>query len=119
MKFSWIDVFCLEQAGCEKDYQTDWEACRYMLKGKMFAMRGTDNEGRDILTLKLEPEIGTLLREQYDDIRPGYYMNKTHWSSVDLNGSVPDEVLKSMICDSHRLILNSLSKKLQREISGN
>jgi len=116
MKYPWIDSFCLSLTGCEKDYQPEWEAYRYMLKKKMFAMCGQDNERRNIITVKLEPEIGALLREQYHEIRPGYYMNKIHWNSVDLNGSVPDEVLKNMIGDSYNLILHSFSKKLQKEI---
>jgi len=55
---------------------------------------------------------------QFDDIRPGYYMNKLHWNSVDANGDVPDDVLRQMADESYRLVLGGLSKRAQREICG-
>jgi predicted DNA-binding protein (MmcQ/YjbR family) len=56
------------------------------------------------------------LREKYKDIVPGYHLNKTHWSSMFLNGDVPEMVLKQMLDASYELIFNSLSKKIQNEI---
>jgi predicted DNA-binding protein (MmcQ/YjbR family) len=45
-------------------------------------------------------------------------MNKTHWNSVDLNGSVPETIIKDMIEQSYKLVLNSFSKKRQIELTG-
>lgn len=118
MKYDWLDGYCLTKAGTDKDFKTEWEVTRYMLRGKMYAMVGGNKEGQPIITLKLEPERGMALREAYADIVPGYYMNKVHWNSVSLLGSVPDEVLKSMIDESYRLLLASFSKKTQKEITG-
>lgn len=56
------------------------------------------------------------MRSEYRDIVPGYYMNKTHWNSVYLDGTVPEDILKEMINQSYNLIFNSLSKKKQKEI---
>jgi len=117
VKYEWLDEYCLAKQGVEKDFKLEWQATRYMIKSKLFAMQGGDKEGTPIITLKLEPSFGTLLRSQYKDIVPGYYMNKEHWNSLYLGGSVPDEVLKEMIDQSYQLILNSLSKKVQSEIS--
>ncbi|GAU78519.1 hypothetical protein F3D3_3153 [Fusibacter sp. 3D3] len=86
-----------------------------MLRGKMFAMVGGDKTGKPIITLKGNPMENLALRETYPDIIPGYYMNKAHWNSVYLEGSVPDELLKKLIDESHQLILLSLSKKVQKE----
>jgi predicted DNA-binding protein (MmcQ/YjbR family) len=116
MSYEWLAEFCLAQVGATKDYKDEWEATRYMVGGKMFAMVGGDREGKPIVTLKLDPAFGEMLRGQYADIVPGYYMNKTHWNSLYLEGSVPDETLRAMVLESHRLILESLSKKLQAEI---
>lgn len=118
MNYPWLDTYCLSKAGAEKDYKEEWAATRYMIRGKLFAMQGGDKEGRAILTLKLPPDQGRLLRENYPDIIPGYYMNKEHWNSVYLEGSVEDDVLQSMIDTSHRLILESLPKRMQKEILG-
>lgn len=114
--YKWLDAYCLAQAGATTDYQPDWEAIRYLVGGKMFAMCTDDKAGKPIITLKLEPAFGDLLRQQYEDIIPGYYMNKVHWNSLYLEGNVPDDVVKTMIRESHRLVLDSLSKKAQKEI---
>ena len=66
--------------------------------------------------MKLDPAEGEFLRKQYEDIIPGYYMNKVHWNSVKAEGVVPDERLKEILEKSYRLVLGSLSKKKQKEL---
>lgn len=117
--YQWLDDYCTSKKGATKDHKIEWEADRFMIKNKMFLMHGADNKGKEIITLKLEPMYGQLLREQYKSIIPGYYMNKEHWNSVYTDGSVPDDLLKSMIDKSYNLILSSFSKKIQAEILGN
>ncbi|MBM7868495.1 MmcQ/YjbR family DNA-binding protein [Heliobacterium gestii] len=117
MKYSWLDQYCLNKKGAEKDFQVEWNATRYMIRGKMFALQGCNKENKPIITVKLDPMYGDFLRRQYKDIVPGYYMNKTHWNSLSLDGDVPDDVVKDMLDKSHELIFNSLSKKVQKEIS--
>ncbi len=116
MDYSWIDGYCLSKKAVEKDYKQEWDAFRYTIKGKMFAMLGGDKENRPIFTLKLEPAFGFALREQYSSIVPGYYMNKEHWNSLYFDGFVPNEVVESMIDNAYNVVLKSLSKKLQKEI---
>lgn len=117
MKYDWIDKHCLAKKGVEKDYKSEWEATRYMIKGKMFAMQGNHKDGKPIITMKLEPTFGEFLRKQYKDIIPGYYMNKEHWNSVYLDGAVPEDVLEDMLNKSYLIILNSFSKKIQSELA--
>ena len=116
--YPWLDQHCLSKPGAEKGFKEEWNATRYMLRGKMFTMLGGDKTGKPIITLKLNPDDGHALRERYDDIIPGYYMNKEHWNSVYLEGSVPDDVLRGMIDASHGLILASFPKKSRDEILG-
>lgn len=116
MSYAWIEEFCLNKKGAIKEYKPEWGALLYLVGGKMFVMQGQDNKGRSIMTVKLEPAFGEMLRSQFADIRPGYYMNKLHWNSVDLNGTVPDELLKNMLDQSYGLVLCSLPKKMQNEI---
>jgi len=71
-----------------------------------------------IITLKLDPLDGDFLRNQYEDIIPGHYMNKQHWNSIYLDGTVPENLMKEMIDKSYHLVLSGLSKKAQREIVG-
>ncbi|MFP4697408.1 MAG: MmcQ/YjbR family DNA-binding protein [Eubacteriales bacterium] len=116
MRYQWIDEYCLEKKGVVKDYKIEWKATRYMINDKMFAMQCNDKEGKPIITVKLEPMFGEMLRSKYKDIVPGYYMNKKHWNSLYLEGNVPDEVLEDMLDKSYEIILKSLSKKAQKEI---
>lgn len=116
MKYDWLDEYCLSKRGAEKDFKSEWNATRYMIRGKMFAMQGGDKYGKPIITVKLEPLFGELLRKQYKDVVPGYYMNKEHWNSLYLDGDVPEAVLRDMLDKSYAILLVSLSKELQKEI---
>ena len=116
MKYGFIKDYCLSKKGAEEDYKEEWEATRYSICGKMFVLVGNDKEGEAIISLKHTPEHGEELREKYEDIIPGYYLNKTHWSSVYISGRVPETVLKQMIDESYELVFQSLPKKLQNEI---
>ena len=116
MQHEWIDAYCLAKKGSEKDVKEEWGATRYMLCGKMFALRGHDNNGKAIITLKIEPSYGAQLRQEHEDIVPGYYMNKLHWNSVRLNGVVPEALLKEMIDESYDILRKSLTKKQQKEL---
>ncbi|MDR1092640.1 MAG: MmcQ/YjbR family DNA-binding protein [Clostridiales bacterium] len=104
MKYAWLDQYCSEKRGATKDYKEEWKATRYTVGGKMFALQGSDNANRPIISLKLPPTDGDFLRGQYKDITPGYYLNKIHWNSVYLDGSVPDDVLRGMIDKSYGLL---------------
>lgn len=118
MNCEWTDAYCLAKPGAVKDYQQDWKAVRYLLDGKMFMMQGTDGCGKPLITVKLEPEYGQLLREEFPGVVvAGYYMNKLHWNSVYTETGVPDEVLRDLLDRSYALILASLSKKRRAGIA--
>lgn len=117
MRYTWIDEYLLSKAGVTKDLQKDWNWVRYQIGGKMFAAVCLgENDEPYYITLKLEPAEGDFLRQQYEDIIPGYYMNKTHWNSVKPDGEVPDDLLKDLLDKSYQLVLGGFSKKKQREI---
>nr|WP_312576106.1 MmcQ/YjbR family DNA-binding protein [Sedimentibacter sp.] len=117
MNYPFLDEYLLSMRGATKDFKEEWQWTRYLIGNKMFAAICKDESGEDyIITLKLDPMEGEFLREQYEDIKPGYYMNKLHWNSVNLEGSVPDELLKDMARKSYRLVLGGLSKKKQKEL---
>ena len=58
------------------------------------------------------------MKQQKEDIIPGYYMNKTHWNSIKPDGEVPDDLLRDLLDKSYQLVLGGFSKKKQREILG-
>lgn len=119
MRYTWIDSFLLSKKGVTKDLQREWNWIRYKVGDKMFAAICLgENDKPYYITLKLEPGDGDFLRSQYEDIIPGYYMNKQHWNSVKADGQVPDELLKEMLDKAYSLVLGGFSKKKQREILG-
>lgn len=117
MRYLWIDAYLMNKAGVTKDLKEEWNWIRYQIGGKMFAAICLGEDGEPYyITLKLEPSEGDFLRQQYEDIIPGYYMNKIHWNSVKPDGKVPDELLKDMLDKSYNLVLGGFSKKKQLEI---
>ena len=111
----WLDECLQKQPSTEKEFQPAWQAYKYLLCGKMYAYIGIDDRnGRPIITLKLEPAFSDMLRSKYEDIVPGYYMNKLHWSSVYLDGNVPQEVIADIVSASYKWVRSSLSKKAQQ-----
>ena len=117
MKYSWIDAYLLQKRGVTRDLQADWNWIRYKIGDKMFAAICLDDDNQPYyITLKLDPLEGELLRSQYADILPGYYMNKQHWNSVRANGETPDELLRNMLDKSYNLVLSSFSRKKQQLI---
>ena len=116
MRYPWLDEYLMQKPGVTKNTE-NWNWIRYMIGGKMFAAICLDDEDRPYyITLKLEPQEGDFLRQQYEDIIPGYYMNKTHWNSIKPDGEVPDDLLKDLLDKSYQLVLGGFSKKKQREI---
>lgn len=119
MKYLWIDHYLMQKIGVTKDFKQEWQWTRYLIGEKMFAAVCKNEEGKDtLITLKLAPADGDFLRQQYEDIIPGYYMNKIHWNSIKTDGGVPNELLKDMLDQSYQLVLHGLSKKRQKEITG-
>ncbi len=117
MKYEWLDEYLLSKVGVTKDLQKDWNWIRYHIGGKMFAAVCLDWDNNPVyITLKLAPAEGEFLRSQYDDIIPGYYMNKQHWNSVKAEGSVPDELLRDMLDKAYNTVLSGFSKKKQKEL---
>ena len=119
MKYPWIDEYLLSKRGVTKDLQPDWNWIRYHVGGKMFAAILLDDDDQPYyINLKLVPLEGQLMRQNYADIIPGYYSNKDHWNSVKADGCVPDDLLKTLLSRSYRLVLAGFSKQKQREILG-
>lgn len=117
MRYDWMDEYLLKKKGVTKDLQTEWNWIRYHVGGKMFASVCQDDTGKPYyITLKLEPLEGEFWRGQYEDVIPGYYMNKLHWNSIKPDGAVPDDILRDMLDKSYALVLGGFSKKKQREI---
>ncbi|MCI8481422.1 MAG: MmcQ/YjbR family DNA-binding protein [Oscillibacter sp.] len=122
MKYEWLDEYLLSLPGVEKDYKAEWQWFRYMIRGKLFAAVCTPEEkyeiygGHDLVNLKCEPERAELLRAEYPEILPGFYCDKRLWIAALLDSGLPDDLLRELCANSHRLILEKLPKYVQKEI---
>lgn len=115
--YQWLDEYLQKQPSTEKEFQPAWQAYKYLICGKMYAYIGIDDRNkRPIITLKLEPIFSDTLRSKYEDIVPGYYMNKLHWSTIYLDSNFPQDVLADIVYASYKLVRSSLSKKAQQGI---
>jgi predicted DNA-binding protein (MmcQ/YjbR family) len=77
----------------------------FKVGGKMFAILGADS-----VSLKCDPIFAVAFREQYPAVTAGYHLDKRHWNTVVLDGSVPSDVLEEWIADSYHLVLASLTR---------
>ena len=97
MRYTWLDAYLMAKPAVTKDFKKEWNWIRYFIGGKMFAAVLLNTDGKPYyINLKLKPVEGDLLRQQYEDIVPGYYSNKQHWNSIKPDGAVPDDLLKEM-----------------------
>lgn len=68
------------------------------------------------MNLKCDPEEAIVLRERYEAVQPGYHMNKAHWNTVLLNGSIPAQLLKKWIDDSYDLVMKKLPRSSKQQL---
>ena len=117
MRIDWIDGYLLQKAGVTRDFKPEWNWTRYMVGDKLFCALCHDAAGAvSLISLKLEPLRGEFLRAQFEDVIPGYYMNKVHWNSVKAQGNLPEDLLEDMLDESYRLVAAGLTKKRRAEL---
>ena len=103
--------YCLRKKDVTEEFPFGEDTMVLKVSGKMFAL--TDVETFESINLKCDPEKAIELREKYEAVVPGYHMNKKHWNTVMIDGSVSDKVLKEWIDHSYDLVTlnNHLSVK--------
>jgi predicted DNA-binding protein (MmcQ/YjbR family) len=100
---------CLGKKGVSEEFPFGEETLVFKVMGKMFAL--TDITDFTSINLKVDPEHAVELQEQYPAVTPGYHMNKKHWITVLMDGSVPDSLVKQWINNSYDLVVAGLTKR--------
>lgn len=108
--------YCMSKAGVEETFPFDEVTLVYKVMGKMFALIPTAKEQLS-LNLKCDPEYAVELREAHPAIIPGYHMNKKHWNTINVDGSISGKLLCELIDHSYDLVVKSLTRKLKDELS--
>lgn len=106
---------CLTLAGAEESTPFGPDVLVFKTGGKAFALTMPDKFPPRI-NLKCDPDRSIELRGEYEAIQPGYHMNKRHWNTVFLDGSVPSGLIRELILHSHALVVASLTAKARREL---
>ena len=110
-----IRTYLLKKKGTTEDHPFGPDALVFKVMGKMYALLAWEQTPLRI-TLKCNPDDALSLRDQYKAVQPGYYMNKRHWNTITLDGSIPDAEILEMIDDSYALVVRGLKKSLRQKL---
>ena len=101
--------YCLSKPRATEGTPFGPDVLVFKVAGKMFALAALD-EMPTTVNLKCDPDWALELRDRYEQVRPGYHMNKKHWNTVEIEGSIPDAELRKMIDHSYELVVEHLPK---------
>jgi predicted DNA-binding protein (MmcQ/YjbR family) len=107
--------WCLGQAGAIEDFPFGPEHSVFKVAGKMFALSALDRTPLEV-SVKCEPDLAVALRDTHHAIRAGYHLNKRHWNTITLDGSLPDQLVRDLIEDSYDLVVSALPKRVREEL---
>lgn len=106
---------CLAKKGVTEEFPFNESTLVFKVIGKMFALTNIDHF--EFINLKGDPELNVQLRERYPSVLPGYHMDKRHWNSILMDGSVPDKLVRQWIDQSYDLVVGSLTKSKKLDLS--
>ena len=109
MNYDAARAYLLSRPEAEEDFPFGPDVRVFRIRGKLFALLSERN-GQPQVNLKCDPEEALMLRDVFDAVLPGYHMNKAHWNTVLLDGSIPAAELERMMDRSYGLVVKSLKK---------
>jgi predicted DNA-binding protein (MmcQ/YjbR family) len=105
--------YCLSLPAVTEDFPFDENVLVFKVAGKIFVL--TDVNTFESINLKCDPELAIELRERYASVLPGYHMNKKHWNTVLIDGTITNKLMMEWTKHSYDLVVASLSKKVKAE----
>lgn len=103
MNIETLREYCLSKPGAEESFPFGGDVLVFKVKSKIFLLVGLDSAPLQF-NVKCNPDRALELRENYSCVIPGYHMNKKHWNTIIVDGSVSDQLLKEWIDDSYQLV---------------
>jgi predicted DNA-binding protein (MmcQ/YjbR family) len=101
--------YCLSKPGASEETPFGPDVLVFKVGGKIFALAAL-GEVPPTVNLKCDPDLALDLRDQYEQVRPGYHMNKKHWNTVELQSGIPSVELRIMIDHSYDLVTKAMRK---------
>jgi predicted DNA-binding protein (MmcQ/YjbR family) len=108
--------YCLAKPGTTEELPFDEDTLVFKVCGKMFALCSISEFVQGI-ALKCDPERAVALREEYQQVKPGYHMNKQHWNTVLPEAGLPEQLLQELIDHSYSLVASKLTKAQKHSIN--
>ncbi|MGS2718912.1 MmcQ/YjbR family DNA-binding protein [Eionea flava] len=115
MNYLQTKQYCLTKPEAHEDYPFGPDALVFKINDKLFAILG-EEKGVARVNLKCDPDEALMLRDIFDAVIPGYHMNKRHWNTVILDGSIPQGEIERMIDRSYGLVVKSLKKAERKSL---
>ena len=106
---------CLSFPASVETFPFNPETSVFKVAGRMFALSRLADRPLKV-SLKCEPLLAEQLREAHSAVIPGYHLNKRHWNTVIIDGSLPEQMIKDMIEDSYDLVVSALPESQQRAL---
>ena len=106
---------CLRMPGATEGFPFGERTSVFKVAGKVFALSALRSKPLKV-SLKCEPELAEQLRDAYPAIVGGYHLNKRHWNTVTIDGSVPDDTVIAMIEDSYDLVVAGLPRATRESL---
>jgi predicted DNA-binding protein (MmcQ/YjbR family) len=107
--------WCLDRPGAAEEFPFGPNTSVFKVAGKMFALSALESRPLKV-SLKCEPDLAEQLRATYPAVAPGYHLNKRHWNTVTLDGSIPDKTVLDMLEDSYDLVVAGLPRATQERL---
>lgn len=108
--------YCMNKPGAEQSVHSDWKATQIKVSDVLYAMV-YEVEKRPAVALKASPELTDLLRESHKDVFPSEHFNKAHWSTVYLDGTLPDSQIYYLVDASYQQALSLLPEQIRQQLS--
>ena len=116
-KPEWLTKYLLNKPETIEDFPFGADVSVFKVKGKMFAtLAWGQDKSHFWMNLKCDPDEALALRDIFPSVIPGYHMNKTHWNTVILDGSVPTGEIERMIDNSFILVVKKMPKRKQTSL---
>jgi predicted DNA-binding protein (MmcQ/YjbR family) len=108
--------YCGSRTGAVEDYPFGDDVAVFKVGGRVFAICALTGHPGSV-SLKCDPTLAEALRDRYPAVTPGYHLNKRHWNTVELDGSVPDDELAELVDHSWELVVAQLPRR-DRDVLG-
>jgi predicted DNA-binding protein (MmcQ/YjbR family) len=105
--------FCIAKAAVTEHFPFDEDTLVFKVAGKMFSLVSLSKANS--VNLKCDPERVEELRNNFEAVKPGFHMSKTHWNTVYFNQDVSDALLLELVTHSYNEVVKGLTKKVRAE----